>query len=56
MRPYDALHDIDSQEITTISEFYTTFAQTHLDYNGCLPSDDDAADHLRLSIRATKVS
>lgn len=56
MRPYDALHDNDAQEITTISEFYTASAQTYLDYDGCLPSDDDAADHLRLSIRATKVS
>ncbi|MFJ7665284.1 hypothetical protein ACIQXW_23280 [Lysinibacillus sp. NPDC097162] len=56
MRPYDALHDHDAQEITTISEIYTTAAQTYLDYNGSLPSDDDAADYYRLSIRATKVS
>lgn len=56
MGTYDALHNNDSQEITTFYEFYTTSAQTYLDYDGCLPSDDDAADHYRLSIRATKVS
>lgn len=27
---------------------YTVAAQTHLDYNGCLPEDDDILDCIRV--------
>lgn len=53
MRPSDTLHEAFEQENDT---FFTQFAQTYADYHGCLPQDDDAADHYRQSIRAIKVS
>lgn len=27
---------------------YTVAAQTHMDYNGCLPEDDDILNHIRI--------
>lgn len=47
--------DTISQENDIVFAEFTQYAQTFADYNGCLPQDDDAADHYRQSIRAIKV-
>lgn len=36
-----------SQENITHFNFYAPIALVHVDYHGCLPSDDDAADYIR---------
>ena len=55
MGMYDYSQTLNPQEIDTEIAFYTQYAQTYADYNGCLPQDDDAADHIKRTIRATKV-
>lgn len=53
MSRYDDIQDDGVHEITTI---YTPYAQTYYDYNGRLPYDDDAAEHIRLPRAYTVVS
>ena len=55
MSMQDYSHDVNLQKFDTEIAIYTQYAQTYADYNGCLPQDDDAADHYRQSIRAIRV-
>jgi len=47
MQLIDDEYDKDCYIITGEYDRYTTFAQTQLEYNGCLSQDDDALDHIR---------
>ena len=47
MQLIDDVYDKDYYIITGEYDRYTTFAQTQLEYNGCLSQDDDALDHIR---------
>jgi len=51
---YD-LFDNDSYSCDESTDYLSAEGRTHYDYNGCLPSDDDAADHYRSIQRASNV-
>lgn len=44
MLRFDDKIDTYSQSSNARGDYLTAFGRTQLDYNGCLPSDDDAAD------------
>ena len=47
MRNFYDLFDIYKDTCDESTDYLSAEGRTHYDYNGCLPSDDDAADHYR---------
>lgn len=48
MLRFDDKIDTYSQSSNAHGDYLTAFGRTQLDYNGCLPSDDDVADYYNI--------
>jgi len=55
MHHFNDIFDTSSEKYDESTNFLTVEGCVHYDYNGCLPSDDDAADHYRITQRVSNV-
>ena len=51
MHHFYEIFDTSSQNTVIDNEYLSEEGRIHYDYNGSLPVDDDAADHIRMNRR-----